>query len=259
MSYPPIPTPLDHLGSRPFSFYPPILNIDHNEWLFRKATWSEILVVNCKSAEEIWIPRRFVGEVSQIDDPVIIVGLTKDLEYKAGSVWPYQRRVIEMPIAVGGSPRHPVAERAGPAPVVNISLSPATDTRMIRMVGGTLAVVILLYVGGLTLIRVGALRQRAAFTARDQSYLDLTGRDDYMRVVGKLGAPASERWLTRSGDNQYRALGYPLRKYTVILMGSDRESATYIGTMDDNWRPVHSVELPTGATTSSLLRGLHRF
>ena len=58
MASPPIPPSLDHLATRPFSFYPPIVNVEHNEWLFRKATWSEILVVNCRSSAEIWIPRR---------------------------------------------------------------------------------------------------------------------------------------------------------------------------------------------------------
>jgi hypothetical protein len=29
------------LENRPFSFYPPILNIDQNEWFFRRSTWSE--------------------------------------------------------------------------------------------------------------------------------------------------------------------------------------------------------------------------
>src|ERR1039458_3211285 len=91
MASPPIPPSLDHLTTRPFSFYPPILNIEHNEGLFRKATWSEILVVNCKSGAEVWISRRFVGEASRIDDPVLIVGLNRELEYKGGAVWPYQR------------------------------------------------------------------------------------------------------------------------------------------------------------------------
>src|SRR6266571_4106270 len=121
MSIPPIPPPLEHLGARPFSFYPAILNIEHNEWLFRKATWSEIQVVNCKNGAEVWIPRRFMGEVSRIDDPVLIVGLNRELEFKAGTVWPYQRRVIEMPVAVGSFPI-PAAEsptdRGAPAPIV---------------------------------------------------------------------------------------------------------------------------------------------
>ena len=101
MSIPPIPPPLEHLGARPFSFYPAILNIEHNEWLFRKATWSEVLVYNVKTNEELWIPRRFLGELSRIEDPVVIVGLVKELEYRGGAVLPHQRRVIEMPLAVG--------------------------------------------------------------------------------------------------------------------------------------------------------------
>ena len=49
------------MARRVFSFYPPILNVEHNEWRFRKATWSEILVTNSKSDLEVWIPRRVLG------------------------------------------------------------------------------------------------------------------------------------------------------------------------------------------------------
>src|SRR5579864_4473730 len=134
MSSPPIPPSLDHLATRPFSFYPPIINIERNEWLYRKATWSEILVLNCKSGEEIWIPRRFLGEVSRVDDPVLIVGLSKELEYKAGAVWPYQRRIIQMPIAVGGTSTASSGdgERVERAPVVDIRVPPSTDNRIFR-------------------------------------------------------------------------------------------------------------------------------
>src|SRR5271157_2042014 len=128
MASPPIPPSLEHLSTRPFSFYPPILNVEHNEWLFRKATWSEILVVNCKSGVEVWISRRLVGEVSRIDDPVLIVGLNRELEYKGGTVWPYQRRVIEMPVAAGGSPGA-VAEKGAPGTVVGIRLE-SNDRRI---------------------------------------------------------------------------------------------------------------------------------
>src|SRR5262247_3348741 len=146
MASPPIPPSLEHLATRPFSFYPAIIGVEHNEWLFRKATWSEILVVNCKSGVEVWIPRRFVGEVSRIDDPVLIVGLTRELEFKAGSVWPYQRRVIEMPLAVGGFPLPPAESPAGrgPAPVVGIRLEPS-DKRIFKLIGAAVAIAILLY------------------------------------------------------------------------------------------------------------------
>ena len=139
MSLPPI-SPLEHLGNRPFSFYPPILDVEPNEWFFRRSTWSEILVVNSRSHVEIWIPRRFLGEISQIDDPVVIVGLVKELEYKAGAVWPHQRRVIEMPVAVGESPRPPAPSAEAPAPVIGIRTQSVTDSRMGKLVGFTMLV-----------------------------------------------------------------------------------------------------------------------
>jgi hypothetical protein len=262
MASPPIPPSLEHLSARPFSFYPPIINVEHNEWLFRKATWSEILVVNCKTGAEIWISRRFVGEVSRVDDPVLIVGLNRELEYKGGAVWPYQRRVIEMPLAVGGtsaSAPSPSPAHAAPAPIVGIRLE-SNDKRIVKLIGGALAVGIFLCVAALTLNRVGEFRQRnAVFTARDQQFLDLSSRDDFVAVVQKLGRPATDRWQSETNPIQVRAFGYPDRKYTVLLMGRDRGSAVYIGTMDDNWKPVHSVELHSGGTTSSLLRNLKRF
>jgi hypothetical protein len=258
---PPIPPSLEHLVTRPFSFYPAIIGVEHNEWLFRKATWSEILVVNCKSGSEIWIPRRFIGEVCRIDDPVLIVGLNRELEFKAGAVWPYQRRILQMPVAVGAPPTSSSAdapERSSPAPVVGIRLEPS-DKRVFKLIGIALAVAIGLYVVAVNLNRVGEIRQRSVtFTAKDQSFLDLSSRDDVLAVTNKLGPPATDRSV-ESGTIHFRALAYPDRKYTVILMGTDPRSARYIGVMDDNWRPMHSVDLHTGGTTLSLLRDLKRF
>ena len=260
---PPIPPSLEHLTARPFSFYPPILGVEHNEWLFRKATWSEILVVNCKSAAEIWIPRRFLGEVSRIDDPVLIVGLNRELEYKAGAVWPYQRRVIQMPVAVGAPPPSstpsPPSARTSPAPIVGIRLE-SNDRRVFRLIGAAVAVAIAIYVLAIKFDRVGEIRQRnITFTAADQSFLELSSRDNYASIVQKLGEPASDRWRTDSGEMQFRALGYPDRGFTVILMGPDRNSALYIGTMDANWHPANPAQLPSGGTYLSLLRSLPRF
>ena len=258
MASPPIPPPLQHLATRPFSFYPPILNIEHNEWLFRKATWSEILVVNCKTGNEIWIPRRFLGEVSRIEDPVLIVGLNRELEYKAGAVWPYQRRIIEMPVAVGGSAPTspaPTPERSGPAPVVGIRLE-SNDRRVFKLIGGAVAVGVALYVGALYFNREGEPRARTVtFTTSDQSYLELNRLDNYTTVLQKMGQPSSDRWRPDSGELKFRALEYKDRGYTVILMGTSPESATYIGTLDQHWKPVSSGD---GATLS-LLRNLKRF
>ena len=261
MASPPIPPSLEHLATRPFSFYPPIINVEHNEWLFRKATWSEILVVNCKSGAEVWISRRFVGEVSRIDDPVLIVGLIRELEYKGGAVWPCQRRVIEMPVAVGGvtTASSAVSDRGAPAPIVGIRLE-SNDKRIFKLIGGALGVAIFLAIVAVNLNRVGELRQRSVvFSTKDQQYLDLTSRDDYLAIVQKLGPPAIDRWQSETNTIQVRALGYPDRKYTIVLMGSDRRTARYIGTMDETWKPIHSVELHSGGTTSSMLRNLKRF
>ena len=261
MSSPPLPPSLDQLITRPFAFYPPILNIAHNEWLFRKATWSEILVVNSKNGEEAWIPRRYLGEVSRVDDPILIVGLNKELEYKAGAVWPYQRRLIEMPMAVGGNvvSASGDADRNERAPIVGIRVPPSTDSRMFRLIGAALAIGVLLYLGAVNLVRTPHVLQGIRATTADQDYLELTSRDDYTAVVAKLGPSSVDRWSSQGGEIHFRALGYPGRSYTVILMGSDPTAVKYIGTMDNAWRPIHSVDLRSGGTTSSLLRGLARF
>ena len=53
---------------------------------------------------------------------------------------------------------------------------------------------------------------------------------------------------------QFEALSYPQRKYTVILMGSDTHP-TYIGAMDQHWKPTESVD----GSTAALLRNLKKF
>ena len=255
MASPPIPPQLDHLITRPFSFYPPIVGVEHNEWLYKKASWSEIQVVNCNNGEEIWISRRYVGEVSRVDDPVLIVGLKYELEYKAGMVVPFQRRVIEMPVAVGARPAAAgEGGRPAPAPIIGIRMASGQDKRMFKLIGAAVTVAILLYV-----VAVSMSRQRVVFTAKDQSYMGLTARDDRTEVVVKLGEPASDHWQSENGALQYEALDYPDRKLTVILMGGDRKSVRYVGTMDRDWKPVHAVPLRSGGTTDSLLRGLKRF
>src|ERR1017187_141454 len=164
MSSPVIPPPLEALRNRPFSFYPAILNIEHNKWQYRKATWSDVLVVNARTGQEIWIPRRFLGEISRIEDPVVIVGLLKELEYKEGAVRADHRRWIAMPIAVGASVRPPSpAQQPGPAPVVGIRLESNTDSHILRIVGGAL---VLGSVGAFVAVNVyrdSVLRPRIAY------------------------------------------------------------------------------------------------
>jgi len=258
MSLPPI-SPLEHLGNRPFSFYPPILNVEHNEWFFRRGTWSEILVVNSRGGQEIWIPRRFLGEISQIEDPVVIVGLDKELEYKAGAVWPHQRRVIQMPVAVGDRSRTLQEAPESPAPVIGIRTQSVTDSRMGKLVGFTLLVGAIASFVAVSVFRVGTLKPRVVYKVADPGYLELTHDDDYWAVVRKLGTPADDRWQSQTGAIQFRSLSYPQRGYFVILMGDARPAARYIGAMDRNWNPIHEVALRTGGSTGSTLRGLKKF
>jgi hypothetical protein len=261
MPVPPIPPPIEHMGQRPFSFYPPILNIEHNEWVYRRSTWSEVLVVNTKTNSEIFVPRRYIGELSRIDEPTMIVGLVKELEYKSGQVWPHERRVIEMPRAVNDSYRAaiPYEPAPAPAPVVGIRLETSTESRIGRLI---VAVLVLGVVGCVLL--VGFFRgardgSHVIYNTVLQTDLGLIASDDYYAVERRLGKPASDRWRSEEGEMQIRVLGYPDQGISVILMGSDRDKAHYIGALDKDWRPVDAVSLPGGKNTKSLLKSIPRF
>ncbi len=128
MRAPSIPPPIAQLGSLAFSFYPAILNIQHNQWIYQSATWSEVMVRNTRTNETISIPRRYVGEVSSVEAPVAIVGLLTELEYREGAVLPAKHRVIEMPLAVNDSrPVWRERKPSEPAPVVGIRLEMAAS------------------------------------------------------------------------------------------------------------------------------------
>jgi hypothetical protein len=225
MAIAPLPVTLEKLGNRPFSFYPPILGVDRNEWLFRQATWPEMLVVNAYSGRELWIPRRFVGEVSRIEEPSLIVGLLKELEYRDGAVWPHRRRVIEMPLAVGAEGMTPMPGRTGPAAVVQISLHSPADTRKARTFVGAIVIGVLgvLVVAGI--VGESQMRPRRS-TVRDISYRDLRPGDDANLVERILGPSARQEWQP---EREQLRLFYPRRGYTVVLSGPSRGEARYSG------------------------------
>ena len=256
---PPSLPPIESLGARPFSFYPAILNIEHNEWLFRKATWSEILVHNMKSKEEIWIPRRFIGELSRTDEPVVIVGLVKELEYKGGVILPYQRRIIEMPVAVNDRRPAPGVPRPEPAPIVGIRLEAGAEARIGRLILGALLIGVLGTVGLVMVNRERTPIPRTNFGNGDTAFLGLTIRDDYYAIVNKLGEPAESHMSSRPGDLEFQSLWYPKRAYYVVLMGAEHNNLRYIGAMDKDWHVIHSVELKGGGSTAAMLRGLTKF
>jgi hypothetical protein len=257
MSLPPMSS-LEYLGNRPFSFYPPILNLENNEWFFRRASRDEILVMNSRSKEEIWIPRRFLGEISQIEDPVVIVGLVKELEYRAGAVWPHQRRVIEMPLAVGERARTAPSSGDALAPVIGIRTPSVTDSRMGKLVGFTILVGVVASVVAVNVLRQVSFKPRSVNDPGEQQYLQLTPDDDYDAVVRKLGPPAEDRWRSETAT-QFRSLWYPQRGYFVLLMGDARSNARYIGAMDAKWNPLHWVPLRAGGSTQSTLHRLTKF
>lgn len=255
----PVPQ-IEQLGPRPFSFYPPIVGIEHNEWIFRRGTWSEVLVFNTKSQEEIWMPRRFLGEVSEVEEPVLIVGLRKELEYKAGAVWPHERRVIRMPRAVNEGPR-PLSSQAPPrpAPVLGIGIEPSAESRIGRLIALVLLVGVVACFLVVNLFRTTSSGERVTYRGVLQSDLDLTAQDDYHSIERKLGKPASDRWRDQPGEMRYRRLDYPNQGLTIILMGTEEANARYIGALDKNRRVVHSVRMPGGADSRDLLRKMKEF
>jgi hypothetical protein len=244
----PLPPALEQLATRPFSFYPPIIGIEHNEWEYRQSTWSEILVANRPSGTEIWISRRYFGDLSSVDEPVLIAGLTRSLEFSGGMLRPYKPRLVRMPS--GGPAAAPSEEPLQPFKGLRME---SNDRRVVRMmliaVGGFIALCVLAVAG----LRIGTLTgRRVVLTASDQSYTLLNARDDHFGVVSKIGAPASDR-SKEVGTMQYEALGYPQRKYTVILMGTDPKTVKYIGTMNDDWQPIHWTDQYNSALLSSSL------
>lgn len=249
----PVPTSVDQLGDRPFSFYPAILGIEHNEWTYSRGAWSEVLVVNRTSGAELWIPRRYVGEVSRVDEPVVIVGLNRELEYKSGMVLPHERRVVEMPRAVNDIPRRPDAPpEPRPHRVVDMRLAGGAESRVGRLLLMVVAVGVLACIVVIAILSTG---KRISYQTIMQSELAFTANDDAEYIIGKLGRPGEDKWRSELGELQYRRLTYPSQGISIILMGTERKTARYVGAMDSNWHVVHSIN----ANAEAMLRNLKRF
>jgi hypothetical protein len=247
----PVPLTVDQLGDRPFSFYPAVLGIEHNEWRFERSTWSEMLVINRTTGKEVWIPRRFIGEVSRIDEPVVIVGLNKELEYRAGMVVPHERRLLEMPRALNDPRAGTPVERQKPSSMTGGKLGGA-ESRVGRLL---LGVIIAGVVACIAVIAMLSPSRRVSYQAVMQNDLGFTSNDDFYSVVNKLGPPAEDRWKSEKGEMQYRRLSYPQHGLSIILMGTDRKEVRYLGAVDNSWHVVHSANRDTEA----MLRALKRF
>jgi hypothetical protein len=223
-----MPLQFGALKRRPFALYPPILNIEHNEWRVRQTTGPEILVSNLKSDLEVWIPKRLIGDISGADEPLLAVSLLRELEYRAGSLRPYERRVVEMPAAPGSG----FAGIPGWAPPKSRGRRLATAL-VCALLAGLVLIVLL----------------RFALLRRAEPTRGLAASDDYASVVRRLG-PAAEV----HERPPYRALWYPKRSCYVVLLDGH-----YIGVLDSRWHVIDHVERPGRGDTTPLLRGLPRF
>jgi hypothetical protein len=274
---PHIPTPLDQLGHRRFSFYPAIVNIEHNEWLFRRSDWDEIEVMNTKTNEELWIPRRFLGGIASAEEPVVIVGLVKELEYREGVIVPLVRRVIEMPRAVNDGLINAGLINAGLsdassefrgmtsapprpgrlAPVVGIRTEDAAPTLTSRGVLPKVALGLLVCVVGLALFRDGPFSTRARFfSAAPRVPLPFTANDDYSSIVNRIGRPSTDTVRTPPSGGEIHMLRYPDRGFVLVVYGPDRDQARYLGAVGRGGRVIHSIALPDGGDSSALLARL---
>jgi hypothetical protein len=156
MSAPLVPSPLDYVGRRRFSFYPPIRAAGSNEWFIRNGDWSEIQIVNAESGLRIWMSRQYVCGVSDGGGVRPVVELTKELDYSGGSVSPLVKQVIEIPRAAKGTGKRPKkGRRREPAAVVGIRVEAAENPR-VRILGKI----------GLGVIAICVLSALAALIAR---------------------------------------------------------------------------------------------
>ncbi len=255
-------SPLEGLRNRRFSFYPAIRGIEHNEWTLLECTWSEARIRNSESGQEFWIPRIHLGGLSSTGSPVVILGLRRELEFKAGGVYPYRRVVTEMPSTPAA--RHPRETAAAPPPKQR--LLSGSDARVVRMLGIALAAGLLVSVLGFVAV-VGGLHNpfEALFKpdtdTSDQRYLGLAASDSYFSVVGRLERPETEEWISgREDELQFQALRYPSRGYIVVMMGGSRADMRYLGTLHDRSRLVlDSARLARGGDTASMMRNLPDF
>lgn len=256
--------PIAALGGQKFSFYPAIRNVEHNEWTLADSTWSEIQVANSGSGQNVWIPRSAIGEVSSAGQPRLILGLKRELEYKAGSIVPFRSKIVSIP-----------ERREPPSPEAVTETAPSQrpqgtqesqDHRVGRMISWALA-----FAGALSLLLVafavsGGRMPFASFfqadvSTTDQLYVGMTAETNFDGVVRRLGGPEEVQWITPAdAPVQLQLAAYPTRRYGVILMGGGREGARYAGTIHlPTKKLLDSVPLSGGRSTSALLRNLPDF
>ena len=130
-----------------------------------------------------------------------------------------------------------------PAGVVAIRAEPDTESRVWRVLRGSVAAGFLACLAVIFVVRDAHLGTGFGWTAVPARLPMLNVRDDYDSVVKKVGSPASDRWIeSRFGPGGYRRLWYPRRGVTLILTGVNRNSARYAGTLNRDGEIIHSVD-----------------
>lgn len=257
---PSFPPPLDQLEDREFSFYPSIEGVEANQWLLREANWSEFLVENAATQQQIWIPRRFLGDVSSTDRPVMIVGLARPLEYKAGQVWPMQKRVLEMPrVPLSYDMPAEIPGDTSNSPLRSAIRLDASEKRLGRLIAIALGISLALVLAIVSWYKSERSGANIQFQGVVQQSLGLGPDDDQFAVARKLGQPQSERWKEDAGEIQFHLLAYPNRNLNIILSARERKQVRYIGALDQNWKVVDSVTQKGGSNTYQVLAKLPRF
>lgn len=260
MSLSPFPAPLETITGRRFSFYPPIQNLESNEWMYRRATWTECVVVNTATGEEFSVPRSFLGEITT-GNGVTVVALHRELESRGNALCPVRCPVIELPVAVNdgrrpGAPRRVESERL--APVVNIRLEQRPEVRVGKRFGVALVLGAVACTICADIARQIETSQRPDMIRLTRPYLQLSAEDDYFATVHKLGKPSGEHVVTGEWGTVYRVLDYGLGRYHVVLTGPGTNAGRYTGTLARDGRIVDEVKMPDGQSSSALLRALLR-
>ena len=225
-------SPFEELAGRRFALYPALRGVEHNEWTLEQETWSEILAKNVETEQEIWIPRAHLGEISSVDEPVLILGLKRELELKAGEVRPYRQRVVSMPGPSPVTKPQPEGEEEPPEPV---RTETHTESRTLSLIGravaiGVAALLLLVLVASGNLPNpIEALFREGVSTA-DQRYLSLAAQDGYFDVKAKMGDPQTERWITKEeADLHFQLLEFPGRRYTVVGIVTELFNSAFRG------------------------------
>ncbi len=251
-----IPAPLPELSRTRFAFEPPISGAGYNQWVLRRASWTELTATNTKTGREVTISRRWVVGIrfaDVADHPGIslaeqhhldaTVNLNQELELTAGRVVPLRRRVLEMPSPVSRILTDKAnLERAyrgedWKAPVVAIRVESETSSRLRKLLKGSIAV------GFVALIALFGFTRNAHFSERlglaSSAQLPFTGADDYNDIVAAFGKPVSDQWI-ETDDGGYRRLGYTAKRLAVILAGETPSKAHYIGAVGRNGKFLHA-------------------